>query len=91
MRDAINEMLDFVDDVVDDLGSRHEMTYLRALMASPNGTGADRQIAVYWQTGDLNKVVELLMEQTMQGITPDAADTSGDFWKFKMYKEKEGG
>src|SRR5207244_10004761 len=67
MRDSINEMLDFVEDVVDELDSRHEMNYLRALMSSPNGTGADRQAAVYKETGDLDKVVEMLMEQTMQG------------------------
>lgn len=87
MRDSINETLDFVEDVIDDLGSRHEMSYLRALTTSPRGTGADRQIEVYKQTGDVNKVVELLMEQTMQGITLDAADLSHDFLKFKMYDE----
>ena len=90
MRDSINELLDFVEDVVDDLGSRHEMNYLRALMVSPNGTGADRQVAVYEQTSDLNKVVELLMEQTMQGITLDAADLSHEFLKFKMYDKHAG-
>ena len=90
MRDSINELLDFVEDVVDDLGSRHEMNYLRALMVSPNGTGADRQVAVFEQSGDLNKVVELLMEQTMQGITLDAADLSHEFLKFKMYDKHAG-
>ncbi len=90
MRDSINELLDFVEDVVDDLGSRHEMNYLRALMVSPNSTGADRQVAVYEQTGDLNKVVELLMEQTMQGITLDAADLSHEFLKFKMFDKHAG-
>ena len=90
MRDSINELLDFVEDVVDDLGSRHEMNYLRALMVSPNGTGADRQAAVYKQSGDLQKVVELLMEQTMQGITLDAADLSHEFLKFKMYDKHAG-
>ena len=90
MRDSINELLDFVEDVVDELGSRHEMNYLRALMVSPNGTGADRQVAIYEQTGDLNKVVELLMEQTMQGITLDAADISHEFLKFKMYDKHAG-
>ena len=90
MRDSINELLDFVEDVVDDLGSRHEMNYLRALMVSPNGTGANRQVAVYEQTSDLNKVVELLMEQTMQGITLDAADLSHEFLKFKMYDKHAG-
>jgi carboxylate-amine ligase len=90
IRDSINELLDFVEDVVDDLGSRHEMNYLRALMVSPNSTGADRQVAVYKQSGDLNKVVELLMEQTMQGITLDAADLSHEFLKFKMFDKHAG-
>ena len=90
MRDSINELLDFVEDVVDELGSRHEMNYLRALMVSPNSTGADRQVAVYKQSSDLNKVVELLMEQTMQGITLDAADLSHEFLKFKMYDKHAG-
>src|SRR5256714_50060 len=65
MRDAISETLDFVADVIDDLGSHHEMNYLRALLSKPEGTGADRQIAIYKETGDLQKVVELLIEQTM--------------------------
>jgi glutamate---cysteine ligase / carboxylate-amine ligase len=89
MRDALHETLDFVDDVVDDLGSRHEMNYLRAMIDSPAGTGADRQRALYRQTGDIDKVIELLMEQTMQGITLDAADLSHPFLRFKMYAEQE--
>ena len=88
MREAINETLDFVDDMVDDLGSRQEITYLCALLANPDGTGADRQIAMYEQTHDIKKVVELLMEQTMQGITLDAADLSHQSLKFKMYEEE---
>jgi carboxylate-amine ligase len=68
MRDAIHEMLDFVDDVIDDLGSRREINYLRMLLADPQGTGADRQIAVYQKTGSLQSVVRLLMQQTLQCI-----------------------
>jgi glutamate---cysteine ligase / carboxylate-amine ligase len=87
MRDSIQEMLDFVDDAVDELGSRHEMSYLRALLAMPQGTGADRQIAVYQESRDVQKVNQFLMEQTMQGVTLDAADLSDRFLKFKMYTE----
>jgi len=68
MRDSIEELLNFVDDVLDDLGSRNEINYLRALLASPRGTGADRQIAVYQQTGSIDAVIRFLMKQTMQGI-----------------------
>src|SRR5437763_7913848 len=68
MRESISELLDFVDDVIDDLGSRREMNYLRGLLDGPEGTGADRQIAIYEQTGSMDAVIKLLMQQTMQGI-----------------------
>src|SRR5207253_11502570 len=45
MRQSIGELLDFVDEVIVDLGSRHELDYLRRLLEHPRGTGADRQIA----------------------------------------------
>jgi carboxylate-amine ligase len=68
MRDSISELLDFVDDVVDDLGSRCEINYLRALLEDPRGTGADRQIAVFQQTGSVDAVVRYLMQQALQDI-----------------------
>jgi carboxylate-amine ligase len=68
MRDSISELLDFVDEVVDDLGSRQEMNYLRKLLEDPRGTGADRQLAVYQETGSMDAVIQFLMQQTMQGI-----------------------
>lgn len=46
MRESIHELLDLVDDVLDDLGTRHEINYLRLLLDDPRGTGADRQIAI---------------------------------------------
>lgn len=70
MRDAISSTLDFVDDVVDDLGSRREINYLHTLLADPQGTGADRQIAIYKQTGSQLAVTRYLMEQTMNGLKP---------------------
>jgi carboxylate-amine ligase len=73
MRESINELLDFVDDVADDLGSRREIDHLRKLLEDPRGTGADRQIAIYQQTGSLQAVTEFLMRQTMEGLPFDAA------------------
>ena len=73
MRAALHELLDLVEDVVDDLGSRREMTYLRALLEDPRGTGADRQIAVYQQRANVQDVIRLLLAETMQGISPDPA------------------
>ncbi len=69
-RAAIHELLDFVEDVIDDLGSRQEMSFLRRLLESKEGTGADRQLAIYEQTGDLVSVTRWLTQATMQGIMP---------------------
>ena len=60
------ELLAFVDDVVDELGSRKEITYIREIIR--NGTGADRQLEVYKQTGDFKKVVDHIIEETNKGI-----------------------
>lgn len=71
MRDSISELLDFVDDVVDDLSDRREINYLRALLTDPHGTGADRQIATYKETGSVDAVIRYLMQQSMQGVGSD--------------------
>jgi carboxylate-amine ligase len=68
MREAIHEVLDFVDDVLDDLGSRREINYLRTLLEDPRGTGADRQLTVYHETGSAHAVADFLMAQTLQGL-----------------------
>ncbi len=62
MRDLANELLEFVDDVVDDLGSRRALQYVRRIV--DEGTSADRQLAVFRQTGDLKAVVQWLVEET---------------------------
>ena len=66
MRDLAMEYLDFVDDVVDELGSRSEVDYLRTIVEG--GTSADRQLATFHQTGDLKAVVDGLAEETLQGV-----------------------
>lgn len=33
-----------------------------------NGTGADRQLKVYQETGDLTKVVDYMIAETEKGI-----------------------
>lgn len=71
MRESLYETLDFVDDVLDELDSRREINYLRSLLEDPRGTGADRQIAVYQETGSTLAVTHFLIQQTMQGLTRD--------------------
>jgi carboxylate-amine ligase len=73
MRAALHELLDFIDDVLDDLGTRRDIDYLRLLVDSPRGTGADRQIAAYRETGSIHEVMRLLMEQTIRGIPVEVA------------------
>lgn len=60
------ELLDFIDDVVDELGSRHEVEYLNKILEM--GTGADRQLSVYNQTQDLRKVVDYIVDETSFGL-----------------------
>ena len=64
--DLLEELIDFVDDVVDDLGCREEVAYAREIIKM--GTGADRQLKVFKQTGDLKKVVDYMIEQTEKEI-----------------------
>lgn len=65
-RALILEYLDFVDDVLDDLGSRSEIEYIRTILE--RGTGADRQLQVFAETGDLRKVVAYMVEETKAGL-----------------------
>lgn len=57
-RALIHELLDFVDDVVDELGSRHYIQ--RTLDILENGTGADQQLKVYADTKDLVSVTDFV-------------------------------
>lgn len=62
----LEELLGFIDDVVDELGCRKEVEYAREIMK--NGTGADRQLAVYKKTKSLKKVVDYMIFETEKGV-----------------------
>lgn len=62
----IHELIDFVDDVLDDLGSREEVENTYKMLE--NGTGADRQLAVYDKTNSMEKVVDFIIEETVKGL-----------------------
>ena len=73
-RDLMAEMLDFVDDAVDELGSRREVEGLNWILT--NGSGADRQLRVYEKTGgDLKQVVDYICDETSYGL--DLSSSSG--------------
>jgi carboxylate-amine ligase len=60
-RVLIYELLDFVDDVIDHLGSRQRIAYVHKILEK--GTGADRQLAVYERDKNLVSVVKYINEQ----------------------------
>jgi carboxylate-amine ligase len=69
----MEELLEIVDDVVDELDSREEVGYVRAILK--NGTSADRQVAAYENNGgDENRedalcaVVDNLIAETQEGV-----------------------
>jgi carboxylate-amine ligase len=66
-RALILEVLEFVDEVVDELGTRDEMRFLRA-WAAAGDTGADRQLRSFATSGELRAVVDLLVDETRQGL-----------------------
>lgn len=69
----MEELLELLDDVLDDLGSRKEVEYVRTILKE--GTSADRQIRTYRQNGGddnreeaLKAVVDNLIAETKLGI-----------------------
>jgi len=56
----------FIDDVLDELGSRKEVEY--AFRILDEGSSADRQLAVYARTGDFKAVVDHVIAETAEGL-----------------------
>ena len=65
-RVLIHELLDFVDDVVDELGSRDRLAPIQKILE--HGTGADRQLKIYEDTGDLRAVADYIKGQYLAGL-----------------------
>jgi carboxylate-amine ligase len=62
----MNELLEFIDDVVDELGCRSEVNYVYQILEA--GTGADRQLQVFNETNDLVEVTKYIVDQTRKGL-----------------------
>ncbi|MEZ2413632.1 carboxylate-amine ligase [Muriicola sp. E247] len=62
----ITELLDFVEDVVDELGCRNEVNYVYQMLEQ--GSGADRQLKVFNETNDLKEVVKYIVGETAKGL-----------------------
>lgn len=65
LRELALEVLELVDDVVDELGSRKDLEYLHTVLAE--GSSADRQLATYHETGDFKAVVDRLARESREG------------------------
>jgi carboxylate-amine ligase len=65
-RVLIHELLDFVDDVVDQLGSRDRLAIIPKMLEK--GTGADRQLKVYSETQDLVQVADFIQSQYLAAL-----------------------
>ncbi|HEX6847969.1 MAG TPA: carboxylate-amine ligase [Chitinophagaceae bacterium] len=65
-RALLYELLDFIDPVIDHLGSRHRLAHIHKILE--NGTGADRQLKVFEETKNLVKVVDYIRQQFLAGV-----------------------
>ncbi len=66
VRDLIRELLEFVDPVLDELGSRKEVEHIHTILE--RGTSADEQLQVFRETGSLEAVVDRLVERTIENV-----------------------
>jgi carboxylate-amine ligase len=62
----LGELLEFVDDVLDDLHSREEVHYIKKIIE--DGTGARRQLKVWEETHSTKAVVNYIIEETNRGL-----------------------
>ena len=65
-RSLLNELLEFVASEVDDFGTQREMAHIERIMRE--GTGADRQLAVWQRTQDIKAVVDQIVAETYEGL-----------------------
>ena len=65
-RALLHEMLEFIATEVDELGSHAELAHIERIMRE--GTGADRQLAVWERTQDMKAVVDQIVAETYEGL-----------------------
>jgi carboxylate-amine ligase len=65
-RSLIHEILEFIAPEVDELGSQREMQHIEKILRE--GTGADRQLAVWERTQDTKAVVDEIVAETYEGL-----------------------
>ena len=65
-RSLIHEIVDFVTPEVDELGSHREIAHVDRILRE--GTGADRQLRKFAETGDIKSVVDQIVDETYEGL-----------------------
>jgi len=75
MRELMYELMELIDDVVDDLGSRSAVEYIHTILNE--GTSAERQLRVYQQCGDLKDVVRHLVMETRASVMEPKSNPAG--------------
>ena len=65
-RSLLNELLEFVSTEVNELGTQNEMAHIERIMRE--GTGADRQLAVWEHAQDMKAVVDHIVAETYEEI-----------------------
>ncbi len=65
-RELLHEMLQFLAEEVEELGNQREIEHIEAIIRE--GTGADRQLAVWERTQDMKAVVDQIVAETNEGL-----------------------
>jgi len=67
-RALLTELLEFVAAEADELGTHSELAHIERIMRE--GTGADRQLAVWERTQDIKAIVDHIVQETYEGLDP---------------------
>ena len=70
----LHELLDFISTEVDELGSGKHVSHIEDILR--DGSGADRQLAVWQRTQDMRAVVDHIVKETYQDLTVPAPAVS---------------
>ena len=65
-RELLHEMIEFIATEVDELGNHEQIAHIEKIMRE--GTGADRQLAVWERTGEMKAVVDHIIRETYEGL-----------------------
>src|SRR5437870_83515 len=65
-RELLHEMLAFIAPEIDELGNHAELAHIEKILRE--GTGADRQLAVWERTQDMKAVVDQIIAETNEGL-----------------------